>query len=54
MRMNLVALAAAASIVLTANAFAQPGTGKMIEAGGVGELVTLTATFRLWIRRSAS
>jgi len=46
MKNELIALATAASLVLAAVAFAQPGTGKMIEAAGGGELVTLTATVK--------
>jgi Cu/Ag efflux protein CusF len=44
MKKGLIAFAAAASLVLAGVAFAQPGTGKMIEAAGAGELITLTAT----------
>lgn len=44
MKKHMAALAAAASLMLAATAFAQPGTGKMIEAGGGAEVVTVTAT----------
>lgn len=44
MKKHMAALAAAASLMLAATAFAQPGTGKMIEAGGAAEVVTVTAT----------
>ena len=44
MKKHMAALAAAASLMLAATAFAQPGTGKVIEAGGGAEVVTVTAT----------
>lgn len=44
MKKHMAALVAAASLMLAATAFAQPGTGKMIEAGGGAEVVTVTAT----------
>jgi hypothetical protein len=44
MKKELIAFAAAVSLALAGVAFAQPGTGKMVEAGGGGELVTVTAT----------
>lgn len=44
MNRKLLALATAAMLALAGVAFAQPGTGKMIEAGGAAELVTMTAT----------
>jgi hypothetical protein len=44
MKSKLIAFAAAATLALAGVASAQPGTGKMMEAGGGAELVTLTAT----------
>jgi type 1 fimbria pilin len=44
MKKKLIAFAAAAGLMFAGAAFAQPGTGKMIEAGGAAELVTVTAT----------
>ena len=44
MKNKLIALAAAATLGFSGALFAQPGTGKMVEAGGAAELVTVTAT----------
>jgi len=44
MKSKLIALAAAATLGFSGALFAQPGTGKVIEAGGAAELVTVTAT----------
>ena len=44
MKNKLIALAAAATLGFSGALFAQPSTGKMVEAGGAAELVTVTAT----------
>jgi hypothetical protein len=44
MKNKLIALAAAAALGFSGALFAQPGTGKVVEAGGAGELLTVTAT----------
>lgn len=44
MKNRFAALAAAATLAFAGVAFAQPGTGRTIEAVAGGELVTLTAT----------
>jgi hypothetical protein len=44
MKNKLIALAAAAALGFSGALFAQAGTGKVVEAGGAGELLTVTAT----------
>lgn len=44
MKKKLIALATAATLGFSGALFAQPGTGKIIEAGGAGELTSVSAT----------
>ena len=44
MKKTLIAMAAAASLVVSAGALADKHTSKMLEAGGAGEVATVTAT----------
>lgn len=44
MKKKLIALAAAATLGFSGALFAQPGAGKVIEAGGGGELLSVSAT----------
>jgi hypothetical protein len=44
MKNKLIAFVAAAALGFSAALFAQPGTGQVIEAGGAGELLAVTAT----------
>ncbi len=44
MKKKLIALATAVTLGFSGALFAQPGTGKVLEAGGGGELVSVSAT----------